>query len=156
MLSHGRRSSDLPLPHHLRRAGLDQAAQRGHREEVVPAGLLLQAQAELPRGPGAPAQRLQAWGQRPPRRARGPPGSTIIEILKDLRAAGVPLNVSISRGVILGVLEQGLKTQVVENPWGLKTHGWARAARARDGHGHGMGTGGWVLVHGDGARGIGF
>jgi hypothetical protein len=38
----------------------------------------------------------------------------IIQILQDLRGAGVPLNVSIARGVILGVLERALPGLVSE------------------------------------------
>jgi hypothetical protein len=38
----------------------------------------------------------------------------IIQILADLRGAGVPLNVSIARGVILGVLERALSGLVSE------------------------------------------
>ncbi len=69
-LRHGRRWSDRPLPRRLRRAGSDQAAQQGHREALVRAGLLHQAAAELPRGSDAPARCLQAWRQRPPWRVR--------------------------------------------------------------------------------------
>jgi hypothetical protein len=38
-LRHCRRCPGQPLPHHLRRAGSDQAAQRGHRPALVRAGL---------------------------------------------------------------------------------------------------------------------
>ncbi len=45
----------------------------------------------------------------------------IIQIIADLRGAGVPLNVSIARGVILGVLERALP--------GLVSEKWARSER---------------------------
>jgi hypothetical protein len=42
----------------------------------------------------------------------------IIQILKDLRAAGVPLNVSIARGVILGVI-RGVIRGVIPSSGGV-------------------------------------
>ncbi len=59
----------------------------------------------------------------------------IIQILADLRGAGVPLNVSVARGVILGVLERALPGLVSEKF--LCSTNWVRDFVYMVGMGHG-------------------